>query len=77
MAHMEGRVFTQVATDHINNLYAYEMPSLLFKPTLAAEEQFRRDFDWALSYFVAMGHVPEDTGFAIKQEFNDSLRCRV
>ena len=38
-----------------------------FKPTLAADEQFRPTFDSALSYFVASNNVcPEDEGFAIK-----------
>ena len=57
----------QAATDHINNLYAYGLSTVLFKPTLAAEEQFRPTFDKALSYFVASNNAcPEDKGFAIK-----------
>ena len=57
----------QAATDHINNLYAYGISDVLFKPTLAAEEQFRPTFDEALSYFVANNDAcPEDKGFAIK-----------
>ena len=57
----------QAATDHINNLYAYGISDVLFKPTLAAEEQFRPTFDKALSYFVASNNAcPEDKGFAIK-----------
>ena len=59
--------FVQAATDHINNLYAYGISPVLFKPTLAAEEQFRPTFDKALSYFVASNNeCPEDSGFAIK-----------
>merc|ERR1719236_284141 len=64
--------YVQVATEHINTLYAYEQSPVLFKPTLAAEEQFRGTFDKALSYFVAsnLGGLDkaceEDTGFAIK-----------
>jgi hypothetical protein len=39
----------------------------LFKPTLAAVEQFRPTFEQALSYFVASNNAcPEDKGFAIK-----------
>ena len=39
----------------------------MFKPTLAAVEQFRPDFESALSYFVASNNAcPEDKGFAIK-----------
>merc|ERR1719156_86720 len=65
--HTDGGDFVQAATDHINNLYAYGLSTVLFKPTLAAEEQFRPTFDKALSYFVASNNAcPEDSGFAIK-----------
>merc|ERR1719472_802226 len=66
-AHTAGGDFAQAATDHINTLYAYGLSTVLFKPTLAAEEQFRPTFDKALSYFVASNNAcPEDSGFAIK-----------
>ncbi|MBL91720.1 MAG: phosphoribosyl-AMP cyclohydrolase [Myxococcales bacterium] len=66
-AHTSGGDFTQVAHDHVTNLYAYGMTPVLFKPTLAAEQQFRSTFDDALSYFVASNNAcPEDKGFAIK-----------
>jgi len=66
-AHTDEGDFVQAATDHINNLYAYGLSTVLFKPTLAAEEQFRPTFDKALSYFVASNNAcPEDKGFAIK-----------
>merc|ERR1719428_1043436 len=66
--------YVKEATDHINNLYAYEQSKVLFKPTLAADEQFRGTFDKALSYFVATDKdgdktkkaCSEDGGFAIK-----------
>merc|ERR1719160_366071 len=65
--HTDGDDYVQAATDHINNLYAYGLSTVLFKPTLAAEEQFRPTFDKALSYFVASNNAcPEDKGFAIK-----------
>merc|ERR1719443_769790 len=65
--HTDGGDFVQAATDHIHNLYAYGLSDVLFKPTLAAEEQFRPTFDKALSYFVASNNAcPEDKGFAIK-----------
>jgi hypothetical protein len=67
-----GKVFTeegdfrQAATDHINTFYAYEDgEEILFKPTLAAEDQFRGTFDEALSYFIGTEGT-EDGGFAIK-----------
>ncbi|MEL8055164.1 MAG: phosphoribosyl-AMP cyclohydrolase [Pseudomonadota bacterium] len=63
--HSEGGDYTARATEHINDLYAYEMTSVMFKPTLAAEDQFRETFDEALAYFVGKEGT-EDSGFAIK-----------
>ncbi|MEM6811147.1 MAG: phosphoribosyl-AMP cyclohydrolase [Pseudomonadota bacterium] len=57
--------FEQAARDHINTLYAYDLGEVLFKPTLASSDQFRENFDEALSYFVG-GAIAEDKGFAIK-----------
>ena len=66
-AHSNGEDFEAVAKDHIETLYAYGLTPVLFKPTLAAEVQFRSTFEGALSYFVATNNVcPEDGGFAIK-----------
>merc|ERR1719160_683970 len=66
-AYASGGDYVQAATDHIDTLYAYGLSPVLFKPTLAAEEQFRPTFDKALSYFVASNNAcPEDSGFAIK-----------
>lgn len=66
-AHSTGGDFVGIATNHVNTLYAYQMGPVLFKPTLAAIDQFRPTFDTALSYFVASnGACPEDKGFAIK-----------
>ena len=63
--HSEGGDVSAAATDHINTFYAYEDGSeILFKPTLAAEDQFRGDFDGALSYFIGTEGT-EDGGFAI------------
>merc|ERR1719253_377319 len=65
-SHTAGEDYTAVATEHIDTLYAYGKTDVLFKPTLAAEQQFRPTFEDALSYFVATGHIAEDSGFAIK-----------
>ena len=66
-AHTAGEDYTAVASDHVRTLYAYGLTPVLFKPTLAAEQQFRSTFDDALSYFVASNNAcPEDKGFAIK-----------
>ena len=66
-AHASGLDYVQRAKDHINTLYAYDLGEVLFKPTLASVEQFRPNFDSALSYFVASNNeCAEDKGFAIK-----------
>lgn len=66
-AHSDGGDYEAVARNHVETLYAYGMGNVLFKPTLAAVDQFRPTFDEALSYFVASNNAcPEDKGFAIK-----------
>lgn len=52
------------ASDHIDELYAYEQSEVLFKPTKAAADQFRGTKDEAHSYFVK-GKTAEDKGFAL------------
>lgn len=63
--HAAGGDYAARATDHINDLYAYGVTDVMFKPTLAADDQFREDFAEALSYFIG-AEGTEDTGFAIK-----------
>lgn len=62
--HTDGGDYTAAAREHIETFYAYGQETVLFKPTLAAEDQFRGTFDEALSYFVG-GSIAEDGGFAI------------
>ena len=62
--HADGGDYTARATEHINDLYAYGETKVMFKPTLAAEDQFRETFAEALSYFVGNDGT-EDKGFAI------------
>ena len=64
---IEKKDYTQTAKEHIDTLYAYDISPVLFKPTKAAEEQFRGSKESALSYFVATNGVcKEDKGFAIQ-----------
>tara|TARA_B000000609_G_scaffold158099_1_gene154525 strand:+ start:317 stop:784 length:468 start_codon:yes stop_codon:yes gene_type:complete len=66
-AHLSGEDYVGIARNHVETLYAYGIGTVLFKPTLAAVEQFRPNFESALSYFVASNNAcPEDKGFAIK-----------
>ena len=68
-----GKAFTDkqdykaAADAHVKQFYNYTEGSVLFKPTLASEKQFRTDFEGALSYFVGGNeNYKEDHGFAIK-----------
>lgn len=63
--HANGGDYSERAKEHIETLYAYGDTAVMFKPTLAAEDQFRETFDEALSYFIGT-EGSEDSGFAIK-----------
>ncbi len=63
--HASGGDYEARAAEHINTLYAYGKTDVMFKPTLAAQDQFRETFDEALSYFIG-AEGTEDGGFAIK-----------
>ena len=55
------------AEELLDTLYAFDCAQVLFKPTKAAERQFRNDREGALSYFVAGNSgYPEDHGFALQ-----------
>lgn len=62
--HASGGDFETRAKEHINTLYAYDIADVMFKPTLASENQFRGTFDAALSYFIGREGT-EDNGFGI------------
>lgn len=55
------------ASDFLDQLYAFEIGPVLFKPTKCAVEQFRPTKPEALSYFIAGEDraCKEDKGFAI------------
>ena len=63
----KGGDYRKIAGRHIDRLYGYAAGPVLFKPTLAAVNQFRTTRKGALSYFVAGDpDYPEDHGFALK-----------
>lgn len=65
--YLEQGDYKTAATEHINNFYHYQESSVLFKPTLTSEKQFRTDFQGALSYFIGGNeNYTEDHGFALK-----------
>jgi hypothetical protein len=66
-AFSEGRDYVQRAREHIGQLYAYDVCTVLFKPTKASQKQFRNTVEEAESYFVGQNGVcPEDGGFALR-----------
>merc|ERR1712032_1479330 len=67
--YLEKGDYVAAATKAAGELYGYGHTNVLFKPTKAAEAQFRPNAEDALSYFVGHqavegGHL-EDSGFAI------------
>ena len=63
--YLEKGDYKDYARKFVKNFYAYDIGKVLFKPTLASKNQFRNNFDDALSYFVK-GSIQEDEGFALK-----------
>ncbi len=55
------------ASNFLDNMYAFDLGTVLFKPTKCAVEQFRATKGEAQSYFIAGDDraCPEDGGFAI------------
>ena len=58
----------EFTSSFLNSLYDFENNDVLFKPTKASEEQFRPNFQMALSYFLggSKSYRSEDEGFAMK-----------
>ena len=54
----------KAAMKHLETFYAFGEGTVLFKPTLAAADQFRGTTKEALSYFIGQG-LAEDKGFAL------------
>ena len=68
-----GRAFKKneslenLTSELLHNIYAFNHCEVLFKPTLAKNNQFRTTKDEFLSYFLGQNKVcDEDSGFAIK-----------
>jgi hypothetical protein len=51
----------------LNELYAFELGNVLFKPTKVSKIQFRLNFEGAKSYFIGGNNAfSEDGGFALQ-----------
>ena len=66
-SHLNHNDYVKEAEEFIEELYGYNIRKVLFKPTLASDNQFRLDRQAALSYFVGGNkNYSEDQGFALK-----------
>merc|ERR1712050_547640 len=67
--YLDGGDYVAAAAKAAGELYGYGHSDVLFKPTKAAEAQFRPNAEDAMSYFVGHeavdGGYTEDAGFAI------------
>ncbi|NGX28043.1 MAG: hypothetical protein K940chlam1_00216 [Candidatus Anoxychlamydiales bacterium] len=65
-AYSDKKDYKNVATKLVNDLYAYQLGEVLFKPSLAYAKPFRLTEKGALSYFIGDDkNFPEDKGFAL------------
>lgn len=57
----------ELTEEFVEKLYGYDLGTVLFKPTLAAEKQFRGTFEGGKSYMIGGDeNFSEDGGFALK-----------
>lgn len=57
----------QAVKDILDNLYAYDQGTVLFKPTKTSQIQFRGTYEGAFSYFIGgNSNFSEDKGFALQ-----------
>lgn len=70
-AYTDKKDYKKVATKLINDLYAYQLGDVLFKPTKAFEKPFRLTKEGAISYIVGGDkNFLEDKGFALEPWIN-------
>ena len=67
IAYKKNESLENLTSDLLHNIYAFNHCEVLFKPTLAKNNQFRTTKYEFLSYFLGQNKVcVEDSGFAIK-----------
>ena len=65
--YLEKKDYKEAAARLVERFYGYNEGPVLFKPTRAADIQFRGTREGAVSYFVGDNkHFDEDTGFALQ-----------
>lgn len=64
--YLEKKDYKTFAKQHIEKFYGYDDGTVLFKPTMANNKQFRKTFESGLSYFIGGNtDFPNDQGFAL------------
>ncbi len=65
--YLEKKELKEAGEQLVDKFYAFNEGIVLFKPTRAAQKQFRNTPEGALSYFIGNNsNFPEDTGFALQ-----------
>ncbi len=63
---LEKKDYKKAAAEHVEKFYGYNEETVLFKPTMANNKQFRKTFEAGLSYFIGGNpEFPNDVGFAL------------
>ena len=65
--YLEKKDYITLTEKFIEELYAFKKGKVLFKPTKASKNQFRKDKNGFISYFIGHNKVSdEDKGFALE-----------
>ncbi len=66
-AYKEEKNYRELTNKFLDKLYFFDKGKVLFKPTKAAEKQFRKNKNEFISYFIGHNKVSdEDKGFALE-----------
>ena len=65
--YLEKKDYIAFTETFVEELYAFKKGKVLFKPTKASKNQFRKDKNGFISYFIGHNKISdEDKGFALK-----------
>ena len=66
-AYLDKKDYVTLTNKFLDKLYFFNKEKVLFKPTKAAEKQFRKNKNEFISYFIGQNKVSdEDKGFALE-----------
>ena len=65
--YLEKKDYIALTETFVEELYAFKKGKVLFKPTKASKNQFRKDKNGFISYFIGHNRISdEDKGFALE-----------